>query len=182
MPEQLLEILSRLKAGDQLLFRQLFNKHYGLVCQTTYRILREKSLAEDLAQNVFIKFWEKRDSLNIQSSIPAYLRQMAVNEALAYLRKEQRKQKRAENAPQTLYTSQSVEDQYLTKELDHSIRKAIMDLSPKCQEIFMMSRYEELTYREIAERLDISIKTVENQMGKALRLLRVALQQYIKKN
>jgi len=76
-------------------------------------------------------------------------------------------------------TTNTVEDQILHQELSDKIEIAISLLPPRCQEIFRLSRFEDLTYKEIAARLDISIKTVENQMGKALRVLKASLKQYL---
>ena len=181
MPEKLQDILARLQADDKALFRQLFHQYYPMVCRTSFRVLREIQQSEDVAQNVFIRFWEKRKELNIQTSLPAYLSRMAFNESLSYLRKQDRISTKTAEAPVSLHSAPSVEEQYIGQELDGHIREAIGRLPPRCQEIFALSRYEELSYREISERLDISPKTVENQMGKALRLLRESLKPFIGK-
>lgn len=144
-----------------------------------YRFIRDKSTVEDLAQNVFIRFWEKRHKINITSSIRAYLNRMAINEAIGYLRKN-KKWDIEEITPNTpTSAAYSVEEQYLQSELEVKIRQAIDSLPPKCRAIFQMSRFDDLTYREIAEKLGISIKTVENQMGKALRVLRKKMKGYL---
>lgn len=134
---------------------------------------------EDLAQEVFVRFWEKRHSLQITSSLPGYLRRMAINEALGYLRRN--KLFTEELDPKTnTELSPDVEGQLLHSELEQQIRDAIDQLPPRCRTVFQLSRFEELTYQEIADQLDISIKTVENQMGKALKVLREQLHQYLK--
>lgn len=145
-----------------------------------YRIVRDQATVEDLAQNVFIRFWEKRHQINITSSVGAYLNRMGVNEALAYLRKNKR-YSIEELTPQTRSgdTVDSSEQTYLHTELQEQIKTAIETLPPRCRLVFQLSRYEELTYKEIAEKLEISVKTVENQMGKALRVLREELKGYL---
>jgi RNA polymerase sigma-70 factor (ECF subfamily) len=171
------ELLDRIKGNDQFALKQLFQQHYAGVAQAIYRLVKERNLAEDLAQNVFIRFWEKREQLQVNSSLKAYLHRMAVNEALAHLRKIHRLDPR-EEVPDTA-TETSGEDQFLQEELKDHIRAAIDTLPPRCRLIFQLSRFEELTYKEIAEKLEVSIKTVENQMGKALRLLRERLHGYL---
>lgn len=146
-----------------------------MVCQAVYRMVPDGNQAEDIAQEVFIKFWEKRHQLNIQSSIGAYLRRMAVNEGISYLRKQKRYE--VDELKPGLHDGQdsSMEEFFAGKELQKRIQQAIATLPPKCRLVFQLSRQEELSYKEIAQKLDISVKTVENQMGKALKTLRLLL-------
>lgn len=145
-----------------------------------YRIVRDQATVEDLAQNVFIRFWEKRHQINITTSVGAYLNRMGINEALAYLRKNKR-YTIEELTPQTHPGGKvdSSEQAFLHTELQEQIKVAIDKLPPRCRLVFQLSRYEELTYKEIGEKLEISVKTVENQMGKALRVLREELKGYL---
>lgn len=178
MSEQ--EILKLLKADNPETVKQLFYQFYPFLCNTIFRILKDKALAEDLAQDTFFKFWDKRASIDIQTSLKAYLRRMAVNEALYYLRKNKKFQKDSEVEPSDLGGStNTVEDQLLQQELEDKIAAAIKTLPPRCQEVFRLSRFEDKSYKEIAAKLEISIKTVENQMGKALKILRAALREYM---
>lgn len=174
------EILQLLKADDPGTVKQLFHQFYPFLCNTVYRILKDKAIAEDLAQDTFFKFWEKRATINIQTSLKAYLRRMAVNEALYYIRKNKKFQKDAEVEPGDLgVATETVEQTLLHQELEEKIAAAVQTLPPRCQEVFRLSRFEDLSYKEIAAKLEISIKTVENQMGKALKILRAALRDYI---
>jgi len=172
--------LIKLQQGDRTALQAIFDQQYESVCKTIFRFVQDPGLTEDLAQEVFIRFWEKRESINISSSLSAYLRRMAVNEALAYMRKKSRYQ--ADELPIHLPGQQAAAaDQALeVQELSQSITIAIDGLPPRCRTIFQLSRFEELSYREIGEELGISIKTVENQMGKALRVLRGKLGGYLK--
>lgn len=177
--ENLNDILERLQTDDESVLKELFDLYYIIVCKAMYRFIKDKSTVEDLAQNVFIRFWEKRHQINITSSVKAYLSRMAINEAIGYLRKN-KKWNIEEVTPNTpTSTASSVEEQYLQTELESKITRAINELPPKCRAIFQMSRFDDLTYREIAEKLGISIKTVENQMGKALRVLRKKMKGYL---
>jgi RNA polymerase sigma-70 factor (ECF subfamily) len=139
----------------------------------------QATLLEDLAQEVFFRFWQKRHQIEITASLDAYLRRMAVNEGLAYLRS--RKYFTEEIEPHSAHFSDTnnAEDRYLHAELEQNIRSAIDVLPPKCRMVFQLSRYEEMSYQEIANQMGISIKTVENQMGKALKVLRHELQGYL---
>ena len=174
------QILALLQADNPTAVKQLFYEFYPFLCNTIYRIIKDSAIAEDLAQDTFFKFWDKRKSIDIQVSLKAYLRRMAVNEALYYIRKNKKFQKDSNVEPIDLgETSETVEDQLLQQELENKIDLAIRDLPPRCQEIFKLSRFEELSYKEIASKLNISIKTVENQMGKALKILRGVLKDYM---
>lgn len=174
------KILELLKADDPTTVKQLFYQFYPFLCNTVFRIVKDKDIAEDLAQDTFFKFWEKRQSIEIKTSLKAYLRKMAVNEGLYYLRKNKKfkKEENIEWNDLTLATN-AVEEKVLEQELGEKIDIAIQQLPPRCQEVFRLSRYEDLSYKEIAVKLNISIKTVENQMGKALKILRRALKEYL---
>ncbi len=172
-------LLHRLKANERQALRQLFEQHYNMVCQAIYRFVRDQSTAEDLAQEVFLRFWEKRHSIEVTSSLPAYLRRMAINEGLGYLRRNKRWEQDELDPARESGSDYSAEEHYLHGELQDNITDAINTLPPKCRTVFQLSRFEELTYQEIADQMGISIKTVENQMGKALRVLRKRLQQYL---
>lgn len=177
--EKLDDILTRLRANDKSVLKELFQAYYPSVCKTIHRFIRDKNLVEDLAQEVFLRFWQKRQKLNITSSVKAYLHRMAVNEALAYLRKNKRYQEEEFTPAIASGEEAGAEEQYLYSELEDHIKAAINSLPPKCRTVFQLSRFEELTYKEIAEKMDISVKTVENQMGKALKVLRKKLQSYL---
>lgn len=150
-----------------------------MVCQSIYRFVPDTSTTEDLAQEVFLRFWEKRHKIEINSSVGAYIRRMAINEGLGYLRRNKRWQQEAFEPEHEPGVDHSAEEQFLHQEMKTRITTAINQLPPKCRMVFQLSRYEELTYREIADQMDISVKTVEHQMGKALRVLRGKLQQYL---
>ena len=173
------EILQLLQSDDAATVKKLFYQYYPFLCQNAYRIVKDKAIAEDLAQDTFFKFWNKRKELKIEISIKAYLGRMAINEALYYLRKNKKFQKEEVAVLDYVASSDNVEEQILHQELTEKIADAIALLPPRCQEIFKLSRFEQLTYKEIAARLEISIKTVENQMGKALKVLKASLKQYL---
>lgn len=172
------DLLQRLKANDQTVLKIIFQEHYPTVYRTIYRIVSDQGITEDLAQDVFMRFWEKRHKINIQGALGAYIRRMAVNEALGYIRKH--KKYTIEEVSDVHGSSTiSSEDIYIDSELQLQVNKAIDALPPKCKTVFMLSRFEELSYKEISQKLDISPKTVENQISKALKTLRTVLKTYL---
>jgi len=177
--EKLENILHRLRSDDKGALKEIFKAYYPMVAKTIHRYISDSSLVEDLAQEVFIRFWKKRNKIEINTSLPAYLRRMGVNEALAFLRTKKNQAMSELTLDIVKGTDQSAEEQYLYGELEDTISSAIDNLPPRCQLIFKMSRFDNMTYNEIAKAMEISVKTVENQMGKALKLLRVHLAQYL---
>ncbi len=173
------DILKRLKENDRSALKELFQLYYLSVCQTIHRLVKDKSTVEDLAQEVFLRFWNKRHKIHITSSLSAYIRRMATNEALGYLRSRKTFEEESIILNDERQSGQNVEAQVLHTELEDHIKAAINELPPKCRAVFVLSRFEELTYQEIADRMEISVKTVENQMGRALRLLRAKLKSYL---
>lgn len=159
---------------------QLFKKHYTFVCNVIHMYVRDRSKTEDIAQEMFAELWIKREQLNIHTSATAYLRRMAVSRSLNYIR-DAKKHKWEEldlfseaEGGQTIQQAdviQRMEEAELKVKLDESIQS----LPEKCRIVFLLSRQEEMSYAEIASHLNISLKTVENQIGKALRLLRLAV-------
>jgi RNA polymerase sigma-70 factor (ECF subfamily) len=172
-------IALQLKANDQSAFQVVFQQHYTNACKTIRRFIRENSIVEDLAQDVFVRFWERRDKIEIKTSIGAYIHRMAINEALTFLRKQKKfQQDNIEDFSFSADGASSVEVME-GEELQIKIKHAIDSLPPKCRTVFLLSRHEEMSYKEIAAKLDISIKTVENQMGKALRVMREHLKDHL---
>ncbi|EJF52932.1 RNA polymerase sigma-70 factor [Saprospira grandis DSM 2844] len=174
-------LLEQLSMGQELALKAIFEQHYQSIYRIIYRMLQNKATAEDLSQEVFLKLWEKREKLNIRGPIGPYLRRMAVNEALGHLRKHKK------------YFIEDIEDQhdlaaaptadaeavYAEKELKQALNKAIKSLPPRCRSVFVLSRFDGLSYKEIGESMNISVKTVENQMGKALKVMRKLLSPYL---
>ena len=176
--ERINDQLDRLQAGDKHALQEIFQAFYPKVCQTILRLVKDPATAEDLAQEVFFRFWQKREQIQINSSVEAYLRRMAVNEGLGYLRSKKYFSEDLDNQVH-LSAGSTAEEQYLHTELSDNIHQAIDGLPPKCREVFQLSRFEEMSYQEIANEMGISIKTVENQMGKALKILRGHLSRYL---
>ena len=173
-PDSLL--VERLRNKDKRAFELVFRENYGIMKIYAMRFLDDREDAEEIVQDVFFKFWEKCESLASDSSIKSYLYRSVHNTCLNHIKHQKVKdtyrqyilylmEKEHEDAPW---------DQDRT-DRQARIREEIDKLPPRCSEIFKLSRYEGLKYHEIAEHLEISIKTVEVQMGKALKTLRETL-------
>lgn len=175
-------LLKRLKADDQSALKIIFQAYYPALYRAIYRLVSDRGIAEDLAQDVFMKFWEKRHQINIQGELGGYIRQMGVNEALGYIRKNKKIEIKEiseyRNSSSSL-TSTSGEDLYINNELQAEVDKAIETLPSRCKMVFMLSRFEDLSHKEISEKLEISPKTVENQITKALKVLKKVLKSYL---
>ena len=169
----------RLKAGDKTVLKELFEAHYEQVCAAIYRLIGNRATTEDLAQQVFIRLWEKRNTIEIVTSPGAYLHRMAINEALACLRSKKNTPFSEITGSTPFAPQRDAGQSYLYGELEEQIRQAVDALPPRCRAVFVLSRFEEKSYREIAQELGISKKTVEHQMGKALRVLREKLKPYL---
>ena len=161
----------RLRRGDAGGFDAIFRAHYPGLVGFAESILKDRSEAEDTAQEVMLELWRRRSDITLETSLRAYLFQSTRNRALNRIR-HQRVVDRADPevaAPASIPRP----DQALTeREIHLEVRRAVADLPERCREVFRLSREQGLRYAEIATALGISVKTVEAQMGKALRLLR----------
>jgi RNA polymerase sigma-70 factor (ECF subfamily) len=173
------ELLERLRAGDQAAFDSIFRSHYAHLVAFAQGLLRDRAAAEDSAQEVMLELWRRRAELVIQESLRAYLLRATRNRSLNQLRhaKVQR------NAEPKLVGEDSITatgaGKLVAGELRDALSAAVAELPPACREVFQMSRGQGLRYAEIASTLGISVKTVESQMGKALRHLRMRLSEWL---
>lgn len=160
-------------------FEEIFKMHYKMLCNAANKILNDKDAAEDVVQDVFLKFWSKKENINIIQSVKSYLYRATINTSLNHLERN-KKVIRLQNTDLSNESFSVNEGEELYhKELKGKIDEAINQLPPKCKVIFVLSRYEEMKYQQIADHLGISIKTVENQMGKALKMLRERLKPFL---
>lgn len=167
------ELIQHLDSGS---YETAFKSHFKGLHGYAFTIVKDDVIAEEMVQNVFFKLWSKREQLNIESSLKAYLFKAVYHECLNYLRQLKVKSEYQSFAMHRNHEEvHDGENKVVMRELEHNLRKAIEELPEQCRMIFQLSRFNELRYREIAEHLNISVKTVENQMGKALRVLRLKL-------
>ena len=172
------QLLALLQSDSEEAIELLFRKHYRFVCQAAYRVLPDPNLIEDMAQDVFFELWKKRATLNITTSIRAYLKRAVINKTLNYIRSQRMKFSEVEDYHLELSQSATALKELETEELSAFLHETIDGLPERCRIIFTLSRFEEMSYQQIATELEISTKTVENQISKALRILREALEKY----
>jgi RNA polymerase sigma-70 factor, ECF subfamily len=164
------------KEGFEILFKQ----HYESLCDFVFGMVKDYDASEDVIQELFVKFWEKRNDFPDDISIKAYLYRAARNMALNQIKHfEIKNDFNLFNREEMSDAEQSIGNPAETSELQKMIAQAVNKLPPERKKIFLMSREDGLKYKEIAEELNISIKTVENQMGKALSTLRTELSDYL---
>jgi RNA polymerase sigma-70 factor, ECF subfamily len=173
-------IIELLGERNERAFEQVFKSHFRTLHAYAFTILKDEAVAEEMVQNVFYKIWEKTEQLNITGSISAYLYRAVHNESLNYLK---HLKVRSVYQSQALWhmkgESDNASKRVLMKELENKLHEALNDLPEQCRLVFQLSRFEELRYREIAGKLGISVKTVENQISKALKILRMKLADFI---
>jgi RNA polymerase sigma-70 factor, ECF subfamily len=169
------ELLDRLRQGDRDAFDAVFRAHYPALVGVAERISGERAVAEELAQDVMLELWRRRESLAVSESLRAYLVRAARNRALNHLRHERMKVRTAPFAAGERVSQPDAPARVAEAEMDAAVRAAVDSLPERCREVFELSRGQGLRYAEIAGVLGISVKTVEAQMGKALRVLRERL-------
>lgn len=177
MTEQ--ELLARLREGDVDAFDALFRQWYPAVVRVAERIVRETALAEELAQEVFLGLWRRRESLDANGTPQSYLFQAVRNRALNHLRHNAVERKGAVIIPLLVEPVPAADEHVTAHDLAAAINSAVAALPPRCREVFQMSRDRGLRYSEIADTLGITVKAVEANMGRALKLLRVRLAPWI---
>lgn len=169
-----------IRNGNEAAFEKIFKMYFKNLHAFAYTFMKDTDIAEEIVQNVFFRIWEKKDQLQIDDSLKAYLYRSVHNESLNHI-----KHLKVKNSFQLQYSDHmessnpDASSNMMASELENDIQKAINELPQQCRTIFQMSRFEQLKYQQIADQLNISIKTVENQMGKALRVLRTKLVEYL---
>ncbi len=150
------------------------------MCHYAYSFLRDKEDAEEIVQSTFLLVWERKETLEIRTSVKPYLYAMVRNACLNVLKHQRIKERHAtETMAVAAHSDESVSQLIAANELELRIKEAMDELPEQCRLVFKLSRFEELKYAEIAEQLNISIKTVENHMGKALKIMREKLKDYL---
>lgn len=174
------QLLDTLKAGDITAFEMLFRTYYQPLCNYAYTFVQDKDEAEEIVQSTFMSLWEKKQTLEIRTAVRPYLYAMVRNACLNVLKHEKVKKEHVEvQLAIGERSTESVARTVMASELETRIAEAMDALPEQCRLVFKLSRFEELKYAEIADQLNISVKTVENHMGKALRIMREQLRDYL---
>ncbi|MBN2890236.1 MAG: RNA polymerase sigma-70 factor [Bacteroidales bacterium] len=166
--------------SDKNKFEQIFKEYYSELCGFANKFMLDIYDAEEIVQDVFVSIWNNKETIDINVSLKSYLYSSVKNSCLNKKKHIKIREKYKEhNEREMEQSSVNTDDEYNATELDIKIRSVIENMPIQRRKIFVMSRYEGLKYKEIAEALNISIKTVENQMGSALKFLRKELIDYI---
>ncbi|NQU51094.1 MAG: RNA polymerase sigma-70 factor [Bacteroidetes bacterium] len=171
-------LFEAIRNDDEKAFEELFHNYYGHLCLFASRILHDDISAEEIVQDFFVKLWEKRHQLSIETSVKNYLFRSIKNHCLNLIQHNKTKLRHAQSILSDAKNNQPKEDGFIEIDLAEKIETSIQSLPEKRREIFRLSREEGLKYREIAKKLNISIKTVETQMSLAIRTLREKLKNY----
>ncbi|HTN37617.1 MAG TPA: RNA polymerase sigma-70 factor [Arachidicoccus sp.] len=174
------EIIYKIKSGDVSAFESAFKTYAKPLHAYGYTLLANNHQAEEMIQQLFLKIWEQRATLEIHTSLKAYLYRSIHNDCMNHIRHQKVKRDyQLSVVKEAASTHQEPVSRLEVKEIQQRLRSGMAKLPEACRTIFQLSRFEHLSYKEIASQLGISIKTVENQMGKALRILRVELKDYL---
>jgi len=161
-------------------YELLFNEHYSRMVSYAYNFLKEQEGSEEIVQEVFYHLWINREKTEIKTSISSYLYRAVRNRCLNLIKHiEIRENYKQHNSIEIEKADKEFNDTLTVNELEKKIRSCIDHMPMQRKKIFLMSRYEEMTYKEIAEKMNLSKKTIENQMGKALQYLRRELKDYL---
>ncbi len=172
--EEELFLVKRMIDGDIESFKYFFDKYYNDLCNFIHVYLHNKALSEEIAQDLFVYFWENKSYIKIDRSVKSFLFSASRYKCLNLIRDTKNHQRLIGriSKEEPMFIPEQESSCLDTDEFKKILAAAVDQLAPKCQEIFLLSKIEELSNKEIAARLGISVKTVENQMTIALKKLR----------
>ena len=157
----------------------MFKTHFVHLCNFAHQYVPDQDSAKDITQKVFINLWENRENIDPNKSIRSYLFTSVRNRCLNHIRDRKKFRSKVLDLEIHDFEISFEEDHLGVEELKEKIAEAMAQLPEKCRLVFEMSRYRSMKYRDIAEELDVSVKTVEAHMSKALKALRSNLEDYI---
>jgi len=173
-------MLVGLRNGDEQVFETIFRTYYERLCSYANTILNDIDEAEEMVQGAFLTVWEKHETMEIHTSVKSYLYRAVHNSCLNRVKHYKvRKEHGEAYKHQADYLHDDASELLVGSELESLVAAAIDSLPQQCKTVFKLSRFENLSYAEIAEQLNISVKTVENHMVKALKTLREKLKDYL---
>lgn len=173
-------MVENIRKGDLKSFELVFNTYAESLVRYAETILKNTYEAEDIVQHLFVQLWDKRSTLVITTSLKSYLYRAAHNSSLNKIKQHGVRNSYAEYYTYVANTETgSAAQRVEAKEVNSAIETAIEELPEQCRKVFRLSRFEQMKYQQIADELGISVKTVENQMGKALKHMRLRLKDYM---
>jgi RNA polymerase sigma-70 factor, ECF subfamily len=178
------DLFEKIQKGDNKAFGLLFQSNYSQLCVFANDFLHKTEIAEEIVQDVFLKLWNTRSEIFIKSSLRSYLYKMVQNHSLNYIRDHSTQKTIKEEMLDDIdvYDNQlnreiadTALDEILSDEVERELTLALSQLPEQCRDIFILCRFDGLTYSEIAQKYNISVSTVKTQMGRAMEKLFVAL-------
>lgn len=174
------ELLHRLQAGDEWAFSELYRRYWEKLFEKAYARMKSTEIARDLVQDLFVQLWLKKETLQIHTSIAAYLfvalRNAVLNHASFQAVRTTHADLLKHSLPSSAYTTY---DQVAVADLQGALQRESSKLSPKCREAFELSQFEDLSVQDIAQRMNLSPNTVRNHLQRAMTFLRIRLKDYL---
>ena len=169
-------IVDRIRRGDTEAFAALFRSYYEPLCYFAQRFVEDFDAAEGIVQDIFVRLWETRETMNIHTSVRSYLYTAVKNSCLNQIKHSRFSAPLEGKEEQPDATALSPDAQLESDELMSALEAAIKGLPPRCREIFRLAKFDNLSYQEIAEIQNVSVNTVKTQLQRALKSLAKALQ------
>lgn len=181
---QTTQLVKRLNDGDHHAYKFIFDNYYALMCSIAYEYVEDYHTSQNIVEDVMLAIWEKRKQLNISTSIKSYLLTSVHNKCIDHLRSQSREAEvvslESEIGSSSCYIpDQEMFEQIILTELENKIEEIIQSMPEECKRVFLLSRYGNKSYAEIADELNISVNTVKYHIKKALSLLREELKDYL---
>ena len=182
-------LYKRFREGDDESFEILFKRYYSQLCTYAIIFVREHDIAEDIVHDTFIRIWERRFSISVRYSFKAYIFKSVHNQCLNYLKKSKYQSVKDDSFRQEIVKQYEINinnidpgaiDELVSAEYIKEFNKALDALPAQCREIFTLCRDEQLSYEDVARRLDISVNTVKTQMKRAIAKLREKLEHFVR--
>jgi len=172
------KLFERINKSDEKAFEIIFHQYYGILCSFATKLIHDDVAAEEIVQEFYVKLWEKREQISIETSVKNYFFRSVKNLCLNFIQHNKTKIAHAQKLLSEVENNFSDDNNYPEPDLYEKIEESINSLPEKRREIFRLSRQDGLKYHEIAQKLNISIKTVETQMSLAIKTLRDKLKNY----
>lgn len=186
MNENEQQLLDRLKNNDEIAFKVIYTNYFSRLYYFIFEFIPVKDLAENIVQDTFFTLWNKRKELKDNTNLTSYLYTVAKKNCLYRLRNKRYQQKLFSKSVDirelelNLDTLNTIDTSVIAfHELEQIIEKTLEELPPQCRRVFELSRFKEMKNREIAEELNISVKTVEGHISKGLKIFKIALKDYL---
>lgn len=178
------QLVKKLNEGDHHAYRFIFDQYYALMCSIAYEYVEDYHISQNIVEDIMLSVWEKREQLHISTSIKSYLLTSVHNKCIDHLRSQSREVEvfslESEIGSSSCYIpDQEMFEQIILSELEDKIEKIIQSMPEECKRVFLLSRYGDKSYTEIADELNISVNTVKYHIKKALSTLREELKDYL---